>query len=319
MPTPRDVHVDAPLTNALIGYRNTRFIADEVFPIVGVQKRSDIVPSYDQSPWFRRPGVQAVLRGPGSRSKRGSFTVNTSDTYYCNRYSFGVELDDDTRDNADSVWRLEERSSQLAMDMVYLERELALASEIFTTSVWGDDETGGVDFTVFSNYSTSQPLVVLSGYQDEVEGRIALEANAMLMGKEVWQQLKWHPDILDSIKYTERGLVTEDIFKSLTGFSKLLIGRAIYTTSPEGTAEASVTYSRIWGKHALVFYVAPSPSLMDPSAGYTFTWERVPGSLQYMVRHRDDEAEKDIFEANSYFDHKVTVANAGTFLSGAVS
>lgn len=314
--TSRDLHVDSLLTNVSVAYRNKNYVADQVFPILPVQKRSDIVPKFDQSHWFRD---SARMRAPGTRSARGGFAVDSSYTYYAKRYSFGVEIDDDTRDNADSVWRLEENATNLATDIVQLRREVSLAGSHFTTGVWGNDDAGGVDFTQWSNYSTSTPLVNLSDYQDEVEGRIGIEANAVLFGKQVWQKLKWHPDLLDSIKYTERGVITEQLFASLTGFSKVLIGRALYTTSPEGTAEASVTYTRVWGKSALVYYVPDAPSLMTPAAGYCFTWQRVPDSIQYVLRHRDDEAEKDIIEANSYFVHKTTAARAGTFLSTVVA
>lgn len=316
MLTQRDVHVDIPLTEVSIAYRNRRYIADQVFPILSVQKRSDIVPKFDQSPWFRD---QAQMRAPGTRSQRGSFTTNVTDTYYCERYSFGVELADEVRDNADSVWNLEVNATNLATDMIQIRRERALAAKVFKTTVWDADKTGGSDFTQWSNYANSTPLMDLSTYQDEVEGKIAVEANTLVIGKQVWQKLRWHPDLIDTIKHVERGIITEQIFAALTGFEKVLIGRALYTDSPEGTAEASVTYSRIWGKHALVMYVPASPSLMEPAAGYCFTWARVPNSIQYMVRHRDEQAEIEIFECNSYFDHKVTSTKAGIFLAGAVA
>ena len=45
---------------------------------------------------------------------------------------------------------------------------------------------------------------------------------------------------------------------------KYLVGRSIYTTSPEGTAESSVTYTRIWGKNALMLFTPDQPALMTP-------------------------------------------------------
>lgn len=41
-PTVYDVHVDAPLANISIAYRNASYIADQVFPVVPVQKKSDL-------------------------------------------------------------------------------------------------------------------------------------------------------------------------------------------------------------------------------------------------------------------------------------
>jgi hypothetical protein len=52
---------------------------------------------------------------------------------------------------------------------------------------------------------------------------------------------------------------------------------------------------------------------------YTFTWNRVPNSLRYVVRYRDDERETDIVEANGYWQHKVTSGRAGTYLATVVA
>ena len=99
----------------------------------------------------------------------------------------------------------------------------------------------------------------------------------------------------------------------------MLVGRAIQTTDPEGTAESAVTYTRIWGKNALMLYVPERPSLLNPAAGYTFVWNRIANAVQFMKRMRDEEREVDIIEGNSYFDQKVTVPNAGLFMSAAVA
>src|SRR5690242_11661865 len=98
-PTSNKVHVDRLLTNLSIGYKNSDYIADNIFPVVPVTKRSDIIPKYDQSHWFRNG---ATKRAPGTKSEGGGFKVTTDDTYYADRYSFRTEIDDDTKDNADA-------------------------------------------------------------------------------------------------------------------------------------------------------------------------------------------------------------------------
>ena len=86
-PTANALHVDSLLTNMSIGYKNLSYIADEAFPIVPVQKQSDIIPQFDQSHWFRD---QAVIRAPGPKSQRAGWKVTTDETYYCQRFSFGA-------------------------------------------------------------------------------------------------------------------------------------------------------------------------------------------------------------------------------------
>ena len=38
--TPEDIHIDAPLSNVLLKYRPTGFIADQILPVVPVMKQS---------------------------------------------------------------------------------------------------------------------------------------------------------------------------------------------------------------------------------------------------------------------------------------
>lgn len=316
-PTPGDLHVDVPLTQMSIGYRNPAYIADQIFPIVSVNKQSNIVPKYDQSHWFRD---DAKLRARGTESEGGGWTVDTSDTYFCHRYSYHKEISDEDRDNADAPWNLDREAVDFVTDKLQMRRERAFAAAFFTNAIWtGADKAGAVDFTKWSDYGASTPLVNIDEYRDDVEAAIGVEPNVFVMGKQVWLKLKWHPDLVDTIKYTQRGQVSVDLFAALADLQKVLVGRTIVTTTAEGVAEASVTYSRIWGKNALAIYVPSAPSLMTPAAGYTFTWNRVANSIQYIKRFRFDHREVDRIEANGYFDQKQTGAKAGAFMLNAVA
>lgn len=313
-PSPQDLHVNAMLTNISIGYTNLAYIADRIFPIVNVGRQSDIIPSYNQSFWFRD---DAKVRAPGTKSEGGGYTVNATDTYFCNRWSRRFEIPDELRRNADAPWNLDSDSTRFVTDKTMMRREVNFATNFFTTGKW-TDKTGGVDFTKWSDYSASTPDVDVDKYKDEVEAKIGVEPNKLVLGKQVHLQLKNHPTLMDRIKYTQRAQLSADLIASLLELDQYLVGRSIYTTTVEGTAEASVTYTRIWGANALMLYVPGAPSLITPAAGYTFVWNVVPNAIQYIKRMRDEEKEIDIVEANTYFDQKLTLAASGIFLSTAV-
>ena len=95
--TSKDVHVDQLLTNVSIGYSNAGYIADQIFPVVPVDKQSDKYLTYDKSHWFRN---EAKIRATGTKSERGGWNYS-SDTYFCDRFSYGHEIYDEERDNAD--------------------------------------------------------------------------------------------------------------------------------------------------------------------------------------------------------------------------
>lgn len=314
--TPRDLHIDQLLTNVSLMYRNQTYIADQIFPTVPVVKQSNKLVKYDQSHWFRD---DAKLRAPGTKSQGGGWTVDTSALYFCDRFSYRHEIYDEERDNADQPFNLDVEATEFVTDKMQIRREVALANDFFTTGVWGSDKVGATDFTKWSDYANSSPLQDLFGWKDLVEGQIGREPNKLVLGKQVWTQLKWHPDLIDLIKYTQKGQMSVDLFAATVEFQNVMVGRAISTASPEGTAEGSVTYTRVWGKNALMVYTPDRPSLMTPSAGYTFIWQRVPSAQQYIVRYRDMEREADIVEGNTYFDQKATGTTAGLFASAAVA
>jgi len=315
--TSGDLHVDAMLTNISIAYRNPDYIADKIFPIVPVMKQSGIVPKYDQSHWFR----DLAEKRAGGKSPRGGFSVDKTDTYFSDRYWFGFEIDDETRDNSDAPFDIDRDATEFATDKVQMRREVAFATDFMTTGVWGTDKDGtaNADFTQWSDYGASSPLSDLTDFGDTVEGKIGRLPRKLVLGGLAYSKLKWHPDLIDLIKYTQRGQITPDLLASLLEIDEMLIGRAIKTTTAEGTAEASVAYTRIWGKSALLVYVPKTASLLTPAAGYTFVWSRVANAIQYVKRMRDEEREVDIIEANTYFDQKVTGANAGLFMKAVVA
>jgi len=309
-----DLHVDALATEFSIGYSNTDFIVDQISPEVNVNKRSGKYATYDQSHWFRD---EAKKRAPGTKSEGGGWSVTTSSTFYCDRYSFRHEISDEDRDMQDDPFDVDREASEFVADKIMLRREVDWATTNFTTGVFATDKTGGTDFTIFSDYGASTPLVTLTEYADTVEGDIARTPNVLVLGKQVWRNLRWHPDLIDAMKVTDVRKPTVEMFANLLDMDKVLVGKSIYTTDAKGTAEGSVTYTRVWGNNALLLYVPERPSLRTPSACYTVVWNRVPNAKMYIKRMRNEEREIDIMEGNSYFDHLVTGTSAGLFLSGA--
>jgi hypothetical protein len=306
-----DVYVDTLLTAISIGYSNPDYIAPQIAPMVPVPRPTGLIPTYMQSDWFRN---NAHRRGTGTMSRRGSFNLG-QDTYNVKRDSFGFELADEVRDATVEPYNMDRDGTIFATDKVLMSQELDFATNLFTTGVWTD----AAGYVQFSDYGASIPLVVLTQALDNIESRVGREGNTVIMGKQVFTALRWHPDLLDTIKYTQRAILTQDLVASLFGIDRLLIGRGIYTASPEGTPEASVVYQRIWGKHMLVLYNPPAPSLITPASVYNFVWNRVPNAGIYMRRFREESRELDVLEANGYHDYHVTSARSAEFYANIVA
>ena len=312
-PTPSDVHIDQLLTNILIAYMNQpdAWIADTLFPIVSVRKQSNKIPKHTKEDFFRD---KADMRSPGTESKGSGFTVSSS-TYFCDNYATHVNVDDETRDNQDDPFDVDAAATRLVNERLKLRREVAWATDFFTTSVWDTDLTGGTNFVKWDDYGNSAPIIDLETGAENIHSVTGKEPTDFTMGRQVWTQVRHHPDFIERIKYSQRAIVTTELIASLLGFQRVNIGRAIKVSSAEG---ATTTFAYVFGKNALLSYVPSGPSLMEPAAGYTFVWTR-RGGIAYTRRIRDDKAQYDRIEGHTFFDQKVVGADLGNFFSSAVA
>lgn len=331
-PTQSDLHINAPLTNVSIGYMIDRkdFIADKIFPRVPVSKQSDLYWKYRKSDW-RRTDVQR--RAPGTETVGSGWKTNT-DQYYCHVYGVHKDIDDQVRSNADSFWQLDKDATLFVTNQLLLRRDIDWNANYFKTGVWATDHTGiasGVPgATQFLQWSdaASDPIVQMANLQTEFIKQSGRKANTLVLGANTITQLKNHPDIIDRIKYTQRGVVTEDLLSSLFDVDKILVSYATLETSGQefadgATQDTNATYDFMSNsKGALLCYTPSAPSLMTPAAGYIFTWNGYLAGNSYGVRMKNFRMEhiaSDRIEGEMTYDMKVVSPEMGVFLASAVA
>ena len=100
MPLASDVHVDKMLTNVLVGAVNEGYIADQIFPVVMVDKQTDIIPKMDQSHFFRNEATAPLAEG--DESAEIGYKVTTSSTYLAQNYALKHFISDARRVNEDN-------------------------------------------------------------------------------------------------------------------------------------------------------------------------------------------------------------------------
>ncbi len=316
-PTSSDVHVDAILTNISVAYiqNQANFIANQVFPSIPVEKQSDKYFTYTKGDWFRD---EAQLRAPATESAGSGYTLSTS-TYSANVYAFHKDVDDQVRANADSPINPDRDATTFVTQRMLLRQELDWNSTYFTTSVWDTDKTGGTDFTQWSNYTSSDPITDIEAGKSTILTNTGFMPNTLVLGYDTYRQLRHHPDIVDRIKYTSSEVPGEQTLARLMGVDRILVAQAIQNSAAEG---ATASYAMVHGKHAGLFYVAPTPGLLTPSAGYQFTWRGVSDGMGANVgisRFRLPELRADRIEAQMAWDYKVVSTDLGYFFSGAVA
>jgi hypothetical protein len=325
MPQPsiNAVHIDAILTNVSVAYmqKAENFIADKVFPVIPVDKKSNKYFTYTKNDWFRD---EAQRRAPGTESAGGGYNLST-DTYSADVWAFHKDVDDQTLANADTPLNPLREAAEFITRRLLLRREVQFVTDYLTTGVWGKDYTGVASspstdqFIKWSDFANSDPIEDIEAAKEQILSTTGMEGNTLVLGYQVFRKLKSHPDVIDRYKYTTSQVITEDMLARLFGVERLLVAKSVVATNAEGASQA---YSFTFGKAAALMHVAPNPGLMTPSAGYIFGWTGVSGGLGQTVgtsQFRMEHLKSSRVEAEVAFDNKIVAADLGVYFAAAVA
>lgn len=325
MPQPNlsDVHVDAILTNISVAYlqKQENFIADKVFPVIPVDKKSDKYFVYTKNDWFRD---EAQRRADSTESAGSGYNLTTG-TYSADVFAFHKDVGDQTVANADAPLNPLREATEFVTHRLLLRKELQFVSDFFTTGVWGTDVAGvaGTPTTgqtkQWSDYASSDPINDIEEAKSDILSNTGMEPNTLVLGYEVFRQLKNHPDLVDRIKYTSSQTITTDMLAAMFDIPRVMVAKAVKATNTEGGTDA---YGFAYGKGALLTHVATNPGVMTPSAGYSFNWTGVSGGLGANIgtsSFRMESLKATRVEAEMSFDNKVIGADLGYFWNTIVS
>jgi len=326
MPQPDvgDVHTNALLSQISVGYTNpdNSYVADRVFPLVYVDKQSDLYPIFNRGDFIRDEGT-AMVRAPGTNAAVTGYGLTTGN-YFALNYAIGHEIPDELRGNADSVYDLDMQGTFLVTNLQLIRRERAFATDFMKTGVWTGSSTGS-DITVsnkWSDYGASDPIGDIRTQLRAGQLLTGRRPNKLVMGQIVWDRLIDHPDFIDRIKggatTANPAFWSQQALANLLGLDEILVGSAVYNAAQEGLT-AVPTF--IMDDDALLLYTPSTAGKMIPSAGYTFVWQTLVNgarSPQYIRKIREERPRKDIIEAHSYWDQAAVDVNAGCFFPDVV-
>jgi len=322
-PTGGQVHIDAILTNISVAYLQNQdnFIADKVFPVIPVDKKSNKFFTYTKNDWFRD---EAQRRAGGTESAGGGYGLSTG-SYSADVFAFHKDVDDQTLYNSDTPLNPLREATEFVTRRLMLRKEVQWNTDFFAGSVWNNDYDGvsGTPSTnevkQWSDYAASDPIDDIEDAKSGILSTTGMEANTLVLGYDVFRSLKNHPDIVDRIKYTSSQTVTADMLAAMFDIPRVIVSKGVKATNNEGGTAA---YSFTSGKKALLCHVAPTPGLLTPSAGYSFSWTGVSGGLGATVgtsQFRMESLKADRIEAEMAFDNKVIASDLGWFWDTVVA
>lgn len=311
-PVASDVHVNAPLTNISVAWLQSQgaYVADKVFPTVPVQKQSDLYYEFDRGDFLRD---EAATRAESSETAGGGFRLSTT-AYNCRVEGFHKDIDDRVRSNADSVLSMDSAASQFVTQKLMIKRERRFAAAFFTTGIWTTDITPGNLWSA----TNSTPRADVDTGKQTILGATGFEPNTLTVSYAVHCALRSNPDVRDQFKYTSADSIDESMLARYFGVERYIVAKAVYNSAVEG---ATATGTPIFGKHALLSYTPPGPSLMTPAAGYTFAWSGYTGAVNgmRMKKFRMEQLASDRIEGEVAYDFKVVSTLLGYFFASVVA
>lgn len=318
-PTKGDVHVNRPLTQISIAFAQdaTEFIAGRVFPTIPVEKQSDRYFEYPKDQWFR---TDAQKRGLSQESAGSGFEIDNTPTYFADVQALHKDIDDKMRPNADAPINMDSDATEFVTTQLLLRQEKDWAAKYFGTSIWTGSSTGG-DITPGTLWSASGSLPIsdIRTQMGAMKKKTGRRPNKLVLAEDTWDILQDNADVLDRIKLSSDKVFTTGLLARLLELDEVLIAGAVENTANEG---ATAVMDWVYSKSAALYYAAPKPSLMKPSAGYTFAWKGYLGASQNgmrMKKFRMEPITSDRVEGELAYDQKLVASDLGVFFDGVIA
>lgn len=321
-PTRSDYFVSRPLTSISIAYAldQSAYFAHRTFPFVPTTVQGGMYFRYKREDWFR---LVAKPRAPASPSAGGGFNLDT-DSFFARVKAVHMDIDDQMRATASGAgFELERDATEWVTDQMLLEKENTWVNAYFKTGVWTDltGVTGAPAAGQFKQWdqSGSTPIMDVQKASIEMARLTGKRPNKLTIGPYVWLILSNHADIIERVKYTQKGFIGLDLLAAAFGVDEVNVPYGIADMTLEGAAASN---QFLFGKSALLTFSPPRPSLRTPSAGYTFGWTGYLGAEAAGTRikkFRMEEIASDRVEGEAAYDMKLVASDMGTFFSPAVA
>lgn len=303
--TPRDVHIDVPLSNiAVQAFSTGEFVGPQLFPTVPVGKESGNYYTITKNTWLRTP--QSTLRAPKTSPRRVEFDVS-SDQYFAHNYALAGENAFEVLASADDPLMLRARTTRKVVEDLMRDMEQRIANKVTSiTNIGSGVSLSGAN--KWSDYVSSDPVSDVTTAHAFIRNNTGIVANTLLIDFDTAKIVKRHPVLLDMYKYTQGGLLNNAELMEVFGVQRLLIPTGIRNAALEGGTASIVN---IWGNNALLCYVGPAGGMETVTFGLGFQWRNpeLPAPFVTSVYNDPDPGKKtEITEVGYYQDEKIVAA-----------
>lgn len=303
--------VDPVLTTLATGYTNDELVADQVLPVVDLDKEAGKIPRFGKEA-FRLHNTERALRAASNRISPddiGSVDVVMDE--------HDLEYPVDYREDAEAAFDLEAHATYRATEGVLLRREKAVADLVQNPANFPAGSKIALSGTDLFTNVASDPEAVVATARAAVRAKIAKEPNTMVLGYSVLAVLERHPKLRAILSDSRTRLLTLDDLAAIFRVPRVVVGKAVQVS------DAGVQ-SDIWGNNMLLTYVSPpgpakgdgkpARSPYEPSFGYTL---RKRGSAKTDTR-LESGGKLEIVRYTEIYRPFILGADAGYLVSNVI-
>lgn len=303
--TGRELHVDKHLTNLAINYRPQNLIADQIAPVVPVEKQSDMYPVFSRNEFF---SLEDTVRAPGTEAKKITRSVS-SGQYYARNQALGRDIPIEDLANMDEVLRYEFDAGATR----YLLGKLGLGWEARVTNLAVATASVSSVFVPNSSWDVAgqnagDAFLMIQQLIEYIQGQTGQRPNSLWFGWRAWGRIKrnyWMRNLINGVN-NGKGLVTRQQVQTLFEVDRLIVSEALMHAQNEGQP-GNPTLVNCMENQVIAYFAPLQVSRDDPSWFYTFRWQNpmLPTPL-VVERHPYDSRKKmETIEAGYYQDEKV--------------
>src|SRR6266571_1511909 len=213
MPTLDTLHVDEALTNISVAYRNEAFVAEQLLPVVPVQKRRDIYFKFSKQHFL------------------------AEDDTYCPGHALEAIIPDEFRENADPGAQIDIEFTEKLTQKIALKQEVNANALLAAANVPNNTTLSGT--SQWSDYTNSDPVTVVDQAKETIQQLIGVVPNSLFLPRPVFRTLRNHPRIIDRVKYTGLGArkaLTGDDLAEVFEVDRVVVPQVIQSTAHIGQA-----------------------------------------------------------------------------------
>lgn len=313
MPSGRQVHIDSALSRVMVASFETMgdFVANELFPVVPVNKQSDKYYILKKEAWLRQHDTK---RSPRTAANRIEYDTS-SDAYFCDNYALASEIPIEDLVNADAALRLRDSNVNDIVRGLKSDLEIRVQNQAVTNVSTVQRLTGA---NAWDAVNSADIQTQIHSAHLSIFRNTGLRPNLMILDYESYMYAKRNAFLLSRFQYTadKPSLLSDAQLKEAFMVDRLLIARSQKNNANPGQT-ASIT--SIWGPTALLAKVEPGLSLQTATYGLSMRWtDPKLGAPMTVTSALEDAAGSrhiEILEGGYYQDEKVIASDLGFYIN----